>query len=89
MNQLIQLDLTASDVDTDRDATVLAAFAQLPVGDSLAWTQAHDPLPLHEALMAQWVGLFAWTRQEQDGGNWALHLTRKPAGKSCCGCCGG
>lgn len=89
MNQLIQLDLTTTDVPASRDAAVLAAFEQLPVGDSLAWTQAHDPLALHEVLMAQWVGQFAWAHQTHENGSWALQLTRKPAGKSCCGSCGG
>ena len=89
MNQLISLDLTRSDVPASRDATVLAAFEQLPVGDSLAWTQTHDPLDLHQALMAQWVGQFAWTHQTHENGQWSLQLTRKPAGNSCCGSCGG
>jgi len=89
MTQLTQIDLSAADGATGQETTVLAAFAQLPVGDSLEWSQTHDPLTLHQALMAQWAGQFSWTRQEQDGDRWTLRLMRKPAGKSCCGCCGG
>lgn len=88
MSTLVQLDLSPVAPDQQPSA-ILQAFADLPAGQSLEWTQTQDPLPLQHQLLTLWPGQFAWARQEQEGERWTLRLTRKPAGKSCCGCCGG
>ncbi len=87
MNQVTSLVVGGNGTLTPQ--AILEAFSRLPVGDAVEWTQTDDPSPLHQALMAQWPGQFAWDRQDLNGDAWTLRLTRKPAGKSCCGCCGG
>ncbi len=88
MSTLVQLDLTPI-APAQQQSALLEAFAALPAGQSLEWTQTQDPLSLQQQLLTLWPGQFTWARQDQDGERWTLRLTRKPAGKSCCGCCGG
>jgi uncharacterized protein (DUF2249 family) len=70
-------------------AKTLEAFAALPPEQSLEVTGDQDPLTLRQQLQAQWPGQFGWQTLTVGDTHWTVRVTRKPAGKSCCGCCGG
>lgn len=68
---------------------VLDAFAALPPGQSLDCHSPVAPEALQAALQAQWPGQFGWSVLKAEAGDWQVRITRRAAGKSCCGCCGG
>jgi uncharacterized protein (DUF2249 family) len=72
-----------------RHANIFAAFQALPAGDSLELVNDHEPLPLQQQFQAQWPGQFEWFTVEGGPAEWRVRITRRAAGKSCCGCCGG
>jgi uncharacterized protein (DUF2249 family) len=72
-----------------RHGLIFARFQALPVGGWFELHSDHEPLPLRQQFEAQWPGQFDWETLEAGPAQWRLRISRKPAGKSCCGCCGG
>lgn len=72
-----------------RHPTIFASFQALEVGESLELHSDHEPLPLQQQFQALWPGQFSWDTLEAGPAQWRVQITRRPAGKSCCGCCGG
>lgn len=73
----------------ERHPTLFSAFEALPVGASLELSNDHDPAPLHRQFQALWPDQFAWEPLESGPALWRVRLSRRAAGKTCCGCCGG
>jgi len=73
----------------DRHERIFGLFDALAPGDYFEFQNNHDPVPLRVQLMAQWPAQFAWDYIEAGPERWHVRITRKAAGKSCCGCCGG
>jgi len=73
----------------ERHARIFETFQALPVGSWFYLLSDHEPLPLRQQFEAQWPGQFDWEALETGPAQWRLRISRKPAGKSCCGCCGG
>jgi uncharacterized protein (DUF2249 family) len=70
-----------------RHAIVFQHFEALPVGGWIDLLADHEPLPLKGQFQAQWPGQFDWQTLEAGPALWCVRLSRKPAGKACCGCC--
>lgn len=87
--------LTASVLDVrripphDRHARIFATFDALAAGEHFEIQNDHDPMPLRVQMLAQWPAQFEWDYLESGPERWRVRITRKAAGKSCCGCCGG
>lgn len=73
----------------ERHARIFETFQSLPVGGFFELHSDHEPLPLRRQFEAQWPGQFEWETLEAGPAQWRLRIARKPAGKSCCGCCSG
>lgn len=72
-----------------RHERIFSAFTALPVGGALELRSDHEPLPLKQQFQAQWPGQFDWQLLQGGPDVWRVRIGRKPAGKTCCGCCGG
>lgn len=72
-----------------RHPVIFGAFEALPVGGWLELSNDHNPEPLHRQFQVMWPGQFEWEALESGPEQWRVRIARKPAGKSCCGCCGG
>jgi uncharacterized protein (DUF2249 family) len=46
-------------------------------------------VPLRQQMQALWPEQFAWDAQATGQGDWSVQITRRAAGRSCCGCCSG
>jgi len=73
----------------ERHARIFSAFQALAAGEGFELHSDHEPVPLRQQFEAQWPGQFDWQTLEAGPAQWRLRISRKPAGKSCCGCCGG
>ncbi len=73
----------------DRHARIFALFESLAPGECFEVQNDHPPTPLKVQLMAQWPGQLGWDDLEPGPERWRVRITRRPAGRSCCGGCGG
>ena len=73
----------------ERHPAIFAAFQALNPGEQLVLLNDHEPVPLHQQMQALWPEQFAWDAQPTGQGDWSVRITRRAAGRSCCGCCGG
>lgn len=73
----------------ERHPTLFSAFEALPVGAALELSNDHDPAPLRRQFQMLWPDQFAWEDLASGPAEWRVRLSRRPTGKSCCGCCGG
>ncbi|MDL5034067.1 DUF2249 domain-containing protein [Pelomonas sp. APW6] len=71
----------------ERHPTLFSAFEALPVGGSFELSNDHNPEPLRRQFQVLWPDQFAWDALESGPELWKVRISRKPAGKSCCGCC--
>jgi uncharacterized protein (DUF2249 family) len=72
-----------------RHLRIFAAYESLPVGGSLELHNDHDPVPLRQQFQELWPDLFGWDYLERGPELFRVRISRKAAGKSCCGCCSG
>ena len=72
-----------------RHQKIFAAYAALPVDGSFELLNDHDPVPLRQQFQELWPDLFGWDYLERGPGLFRVRISRKSAGKSCCGCCSG
>ncbi len=72
-----------------RHATIFQRFEQLPVGGWIDLLADHEPRPLQGQFQALWPDLFSWEVLQAGPDEWRIRISRRPAGKSCCGCCSG
>ena len=73
----------------ERHPTIFGTFEALPAGGWLELSNDHNPEPLRRQFQVMWPGQFEWEALESGPEQWRVRISRKPAGKSCCGCCGG
>ncbi|MEK8025907.1 MAG: hypothetical protein RLY78_3865 [Pseudomonadota bacterium] len=73
----------------ERHPAIFAAFQALQPGEHLALLSDHEPVPLRQQMQALWPEQFAWDAQATGQGDWSVQITRRAAGRSCCGCCSG
>lgn len=80
---------TAHDVRSipphERHARIFALFDSLAPGEGFEIQYDHPPTPLKLQLMAQWPGQLGWDELEQGSERWRVRITRRMAGRSCCG----
>lgn len=74
---------------TDHAQAVLGLFQHLPVGEAVILCNDSSLQALHQRLQAQWPGQFSWTELPAPAGSFEVRVGRLPAGRSCCGHCGG
>ena len=72
-----------------RHLRIFAAYESLPVGGSFELRNDHDPVPLRQQFQELWPDLFGWEYLERGPELFRVRISRKAAGKSCCGCCSG
>ncbi|MDT8998034.1 DUF2249 domain-containing protein [Paucibacter sp. APW11] len=70
-------------------ARIASSFQSLPVGGFIDLQGEAEPATLREQLGQQWPKQFDWESLPPGAAPWRVRLARRPAGKSCCGCCGG
>lgn len=74
---------------SQRHDLIIQHFESLPIGAWFDLHSDHEPLPLKQQFQALWPGQFDWDVLEGGPQQWRLRIGRRPAGKSCCGCCSG
>ncbi|WP_310388015.1 DUF2249 domain-containing protein [Roseateles sp.] len=72
-----------------RHGLIFQYFESLPVGAWFELHSDHEPLPLKQQFQSMWAGQFDWETLEAAPLQWRVRIGRRPAGKSCCGSCGG
>lgn len=73
----------------ERQPALLALFQHLQPGDAFDLLSDEAPAALQQQLQAHWPGQFSWTEAGTGPTLWQARVSRLPAGRSCCGCCGG
>jgi uncharacterized protein (DUF2249 family) len=76
----------------ERLETLVAAFRDLGVGDSLEIVDDHDPQALHHRLQAEASADFSWGPLQNGPEVWRVSLRKlapAPEAAGCCGHCGG
>ncbi|MDC8773479.1 DUF2249 domain-containing protein [Roseateles albus] len=74
---------------SQRHGLIFKEFESLAVGAWIELHSDHEPQPLKQQFQAQWPGQFDWETLEAGPQQWRLRIARRPAAKSCCGCCSG
>ncbi|RQO58017.1 aminotransferase [Paucibacter sp. KBW04] len=74
---------------SQRHGLIFQHFESLPIGAWFDLHSDHEPLPLKQQFQSLWPDQFDWEVLEGGPQQWRLRIGRRPAGKSCCGCCSG